>query len=335
MHGRSCSAGIAIHSLRAAAPQSVVRLVELAEGWHGSIHVHVAEQLREVDDCIAATGARPIEWLARERLLDERWQLVHATHATRDEMQSVAASGAGVVLCPSTEANLGDGVCDLSGWLASGTSLSIGSDSHVTRAWREELRLLEYGQRLMRHERNVAAAPEDGRASTAERLWSTVLDGSAAAAGLHRVGLQRGARADLLVVDGHDHAMLGVPPAQLLDALVFSSPGRPWRDVMVAGRFVVREHRHRARERDQRRVRSGDAAAVGGSGTRSLRLTSVGGNNTCPCRVFPSRQESLTAFSGVAAGVHSQGPCSCLNRRGSIASCCANRPLRNARAEAS
>ena len=237
-------AGIAIHSLRAAAPASIDRVLQLADGWDGPIHMHAAEQMREVQDCIASTGARPIEWLARERLLDERWQLVHATHATPDEIESVAASGAGVVLCPSTEANLGDGLCDLSGWLASGTSLSIGSDSHVTRAWREELRLLEYGQRLVKRERNIAAAPEVGLSSTAERLWSAVLDGSAAAAGLHRVGLQRGARADLLVIDGHDHALLGVPAVQLIDTLVFSSPGRPWRDVMVGGQFVVQEHRH-------------------------------------------------------------------------------------------
>jgi formimidoylglutamate deiminase len=237
-------AGIAIHSLRAAAPESIRRLRALAEGWDGPIHVHAAEQLREIEDCVASTGARPIEWLARENLLDERWQLVHATHATRDEIESVALSGAGVVLCPSTEANLGDGLCDLSGWLASGASLSIGSDSHVTRAWREELRLLEYGQRLVKRERNVAAAPEAGQPSTAQRLWSVVLDGSAGAAGLKRCGLQVGARADLLVIDGRDDAVLGVPAAQLIDALVFSSPGRPWRDVMVAGRFVVQDHRH-------------------------------------------------------------------------------------------
>jgi len=237
-------AGIAIHSLRAAAPTSIARVLQLAEGWDGPIHMHAAEQMREVQDCIGSTGARPIEWLARERLLDERWQLVHATHATPDEIESVAASGAGVVLCPSTEANLGDGLCDLSAWLASGTSLSIGSDSHVTRAWREELRLLEYGQRLVKRERNIAAAPEAGLPSTAERLWSAVLDGGAAAGGLHRVGLQRGARADLLVIDGQDHALLGVPATQFIDTLVFSSPGRPWRDVMVAGQFVVHEHRH-------------------------------------------------------------------------------------------
>src|SRR5262252_9829165 len=109
--------GIAIHSLRAAAPESIAMLRKLAEGFDGPIHIHVAEQTAEVDDCLAATGARPIEWLARERLLDERWQLVHATHTLPQEVEAVAAARAGVVLCPSTEGNLGDGLCDLPRWL--------------------------------------------------------------------------------------------------------------------------------------------------------------------------------------------------------------------------
>jgi formimidoylglutamate deiminase len=243
------NAGVAIHSLRAAAPASIQRLRTLAEHFDGPIHIHVAEQVQEVDDCLAATGARPVQWLAREGLLDARWQLVHATHVTPDEIASVAASGAGAVLCPSTEANLGDGLTDLPGWLASGTPLSIGSDSNITRAWREELRLLEYGQRLARRERNVAAAPQAGQPSTAARLVQRVADGSGRAAGFARWGLVPGARADLLVVDLQDHALLGVPAAQLLDALVFSSPGRPWRDVMVAGRLVITNHRHGGAER--------------------------------------------------------------------------------------
>jgi formimidoylglutamate deiminase len=243
------NAGVAIHSLRAAAPASIAQLRALADGFDGPIHIHVAEQMQEVDDCLAATGARPVQWLAREGLLDARWQLVHATHVTPDEIASVAASGAGAVLCPSTEANLGDGLNDLPGWLASSTPLAIGSDSHVTRAWREELRLLEYGQRLARRERNVAAAQQAGQPSTAARLFQRVADGSGRAAGFARWGLVPGARADLLVVDLQDHALLGVPAAQLLDALVFSSPGRPWRDVMVAGKFVIANHRHGAADR--------------------------------------------------------------------------------------
>jgi formimidoylglutamate deiminase len=238
------NAGVAIHSLRAASPESIARLVERCAGDDGPIHIHIAEQTGEVDDCIAATGARPIEWLARHVALDSRWQLVHATHATADEIEAVERSGAGVVICPSTEANLGDGLCDLPRWLAVRTPLSIGSDSHVTRAWREELRWLEYGQRLALRQRNVASAPELGQPSSAQRLFSRCLAGGAVAAGLPAWGLRPGARADLLVVDTGDASLLGIPDDRCLDALVYSSPGRPWRDVMVGGRWVVRDHRH-------------------------------------------------------------------------------------------
>lgn len=240
------TAGVAIHSLRAASADSISGLVARCDADMGPIHIHVAEQTREVDDCMAATGARPVEWLARHVALDARWQLVHATHATPDEIASVAESSAGVVLCPSTEANLGDGLSDLPRWLAAGVALSIGSDSQVTRDWREELRLLEYGQRLWLRRRNIAAAPERGSPSSAARLFHGSLAGGAAAAGFADWGLQAGARADLLVVDTEDTSLLGLPEEQWLDALVFSSPCRPWRDVMVAGRWVVRDHRHDA-----------------------------------------------------------------------------------------
>lgn len=238
------NAGLAIHSLRAAAPASLQRLRTLAEDFDGPIHIHVAEQLQEVDDCVSATTARPVQWLAREGLLDPRWQLVHATHVTPAEIDAVAASGAAAVLCPSTEANLGDGLTDLPRWLASKTPLALGSDSHITRAWCEELRLLEYGQRLALRQRNVGAAPSQGQPATAARLFSHLSGGGAAAAGHRLWGLVPGARADLLVVDTQDHALLGVPDDHLLDALVFSSPGRPWRDVIVAGRFAIADHRH-------------------------------------------------------------------------------------------
>ena len=236
------NAGLAIHSLRAAPPSSIAELRALAEGFAGPIHIHAAEQIAEVDACVAATGARPIEWLARERLLDRRWQLVHATHAQPDEIAAVAASGAGIVLCPGTEGNLGDGLPDLPGWLDAGVPIAIGTDSQITRDWREELRWLEYAQRLSRRERNVAARPESNLPSTAERLFSLVADGRAA--GEASWGLVPGARADALVVDARDPGLIGVAPAQTLDALVFSSPARPFHDVLVAGRWVVRDGRH-------------------------------------------------------------------------------------------
>jgi formimidoylglutamate deiminase len=240
---------VAIHSLRAAAPASIARLVQGCEGDAGPVHIHVAEQTAEVDDCLAATGQRPIEWLAAQHRLDARWHLVHATHATAAEIEAIGAAGAGVVLCPSTEANLGDGLCDLPRWLDSGALLSVGTDSHVGRHWPQELRLLEYGQRLQLRRRNVAAAPEQGQPSTAARLFQRCLDGGARAAGFGAWGLQVGARADLLVLDTAAPGLAGVPPAHALDALVFATEAPAFAEVWVAGQLRVtagRHHRHGA-----------------------------------------------------------------------------------------
>ena len=231
------NAGVAIHSLRAAAPASVQALAQAVANDDGPIHIHIAEQTAEVDDCLAATGLRPITWLARELPLSARWQLVHATHALPDEIDAVAASGAGVVLCPSTEGNLGDGVPDLPRWLAAGVPLSLGSDSHVTRAWPEELRWLEYAQRLTLRQRNVAAQP-GVQPSTAARLFESVRQGGGAAAGFARWGLTVGARADLLLLNTQDAVLRGTPPAHWLDAMVFATPPQPIARVMVGGRWV-------------------------------------------------------------------------------------------------
>ena len=231
-------AGVAVHSLRAADPASIHHLRALADDLDGPIHIHVAEQTAEVDDCLAATGARPIEWLAREGLLDARWHVVHATHALPAEIDAVARQGAGVVICPTTEANLGDGVPDLPCWLAAGVPLSIGSDSHVGRDWREELRWLDYAQRLVRRQRNVGAAPAAGQPATAARLFDAAQRGGGAAAGLARWGFVPGARADLLLPDPADPVTAGLPVAHTLDALVFSGPARPFAEVMVAGRWI-------------------------------------------------------------------------------------------------
>ena len=232
-------AGTAIHSLRAATPASIRQLVDALAGDDAPIHIHVAEQTAEVDDCIAATGLHPIEWLAREVGLDPRWQLVHATHVVPDEIDTVARAGAGVVLCPSTEANLGDGTTDLPAWLERRALTSIGSDSQVGRCWPQELRLLEYGQRLALRRRNVGAAPELGIDSTATRLFNRVLAGGAIAAGFDSWGLIAGARADLLVVDPKLPGLRGVPATHLLDALVFATDSPSFSDVWVGGRQVL------------------------------------------------------------------------------------------------
>ena len=224
-------AGVAIHSLRAAAPASIHALRAALVGDDGPVHIHVAEQTAEVDDCLAATGHRPIAWLAHQGLLDARWQLVHATHATPEEINAVARSGAGVVLCPTTEANLGDGIPDLPCWLSAGVPWAIGSDSHAGRDAAEELRWLEYAQRLVQRRRNVTAAPGT-QPATAARLFEGALAGGAAAASLPLAGLLPGAWADLLVL-GDDGADL----PHRLDTWVFSSPRPALRAVMARGRW--------------------------------------------------------------------------------------------------
>ena len=233
-------ASVAIHSLRAASPDSMHMLLDALAHEHerGPIHIHVAEQRAEVDDCLAATGARPIEWLAREFALDARWQLVHATHATADEIAAVAASGAGVVICPSTEANLGDGVPDLPRWLAAGVPLAIGSDSQVCRSAAQELRGLEYAQRLVRARRNVAADPARYDGSTGARLFETCLAGGAAAAGFARWGFVAGARADLLVLDTAAAGLADVALQDMLDAWVFATDTTALAQTWVAGQRV-------------------------------------------------------------------------------------------------
>jgi len=242
------NAGVAIHSLRAAAPESMAQLLQRVGDADMPIHIHIAEQMQEVRDCLAHTGQRPMEWLARNAALDARWQLVHATHALPQETLAVARSGAGIVICPSTEGNLGDGLADLPAWWQHGVPMAIGSDSHVCRQWHEELRWLEYGQRLQLQKRNVAADPAHGQPSTAARLFEAALSAGGQAAGLPRWGLVTGARADLLVLDRHAPGLLGVPISHALDATVFACDRSPVRDVFVAGRCVIAQGRHAQQE---------------------------------------------------------------------------------------
>ncbi|MFY7865699.1 formimidoylglutamate deiminase [Roseateles sp.] len=228
------NAGVALHSLRAANSDDIEALQALVGEADIPIHIHISEQQQEVRDCLAATGQRPMQWLCNQFKPDARWHLVHATHSTRDEIAQVAASGASVVICPGTEGNLGDGLIDLPGWLAAGVPISIGSDSHVTRNWVEELRWLEYGQRLGLQQRNVAAAP--GRQpSTAARLFEATRQGSAAPAGFKQWGLEQGGRADFLVLDPLASGVAGLPAESALDGLVFASQGQVLREVYVAG----------------------------------------------------------------------------------------------------
>jgi formimidoylglutamate deiminase len=163
---------------------------------------------------------------------------VHATHCTPAELEELRNRRASIVLCPSTEANLGDGIFDLPGWLGQSGNWSIGSDSHVTRSWQEELRLLEYSQRLGLRQRNVAARAALCE-STATALFQGALEGGTAAAGLPLGGLAKGQRADFLVVDMESPSLLGVPADHALDALVFSSPDARFAQIFVGGRQVL------------------------------------------------------------------------------------------------
>jgi formimidoylglutamate deiminase len=230
------SSGVAVHSLRAADRGAIG---ELARGAapDAPVHIHISEQRREVEECLSMHGQRPVEWLLANAPVDARWNLVHATHASRDELASLRQTGASIVLCPSTEANLGDGVFDLPTWLGASGRWSIGSDSHVTRSWSEELRLLEYAQRFALRERNVAARAVL-RESTAAALFDGALEGGSAAAGVPLAGLAVGQRADFMVLDPEAPALLGIPPEHVLDALVFSSPDSVPRQVYVAGQPV-------------------------------------------------------------------------------------------------
>lgn len=222
--------GVAIHSLRAATRESVIELARRTRDDAHPIHIHISEQMGEVNDCLSSTGMRPIEWLCRGLptphephgacRIDPRWHLVHATHATRDEIHAVAASGAQMVLCPTTEANLGDGLTDLPGWLNAGVGISIGSDSHACRQWTEELRLAEYGQRLLHRQRNVLASAS--QPSCAERLYTSALAAGAAAAGLGPMGFASGAPARWLSLPP-GNGCVAAAHGQWLDVAVFST----------------------------------------------------------------------------------------------------------------
>jgi formimidoylglutamate deiminase len=233
--------GIAPHSLRAVPPAALAEILEAFPA--GPVHIHVAEQEREVTGCIAARGARPVAWLLEHADVDERWCLVHATHLDDDEVRGIADSRAIVGLCPTTEANLGDGLFPLEPFLSVGGQFGIGSDSQVSVGPGEELRLLEVGQRLLRRTRNGSVPGHLG-----EALFARALAGGGAALGIS-TGLEAGARADFVVLDDSDPRIVGHGTDTVLDALVFGAARFPIREVWVGGRAVVKAGRHLARDR--------------------------------------------------------------------------------------
>jgi formimidoylglutamate deiminase len=231
------NAGIALHSLRAVQESAVLQAASFAHQHNVPVHIHIAEQTKEVDDCLAQHRSRPVEWLLNNVPVTAHWNLVHATHVTSTEFHGLKERNASIVICPSTEANLGDGIFDFPSWLSISGAWSIGSDSHVTRDWREELRLLEYSQRLQHRQRNIAAR-SSGQESSAAALFEAALGGAQAATGLPLDGIAIGQRADFCVMDASDPSLAGVPKGFELDAIVFSSPSKPLMATYVGGRCV-------------------------------------------------------------------------------------------------
>lgn len=242
-HSPQLEIGLAFHSLRAV-PPTVMQTVLTAKPDASVIHIHVAEQEREVTAAQQHLGARPIEWLLEHAHLDRRWCLVHATHVTTHELEGVAAANATIALCPTTEANLGDGIFPMQGWLAVGGGFAIGSDSQIALSPAEELRWLEYEARLARRQRNVLVA--DGESSTGAALWSRACEGGRRVSGRNVGALETGRRADIVVLDLNAPLFAGRGDDELIDTFVFAAGNDAVRDVMVAGRWLVQERRHLA-----------------------------------------------------------------------------------------
>lgn len=235
--------GVAPHSLRAVTPDELGWTAELRP--NAPVHIHVAEQIREVQDCIAWSGRRPVEWLLANAPVDRRWCLIHATHMTDAETQSLAWRGAVAGLCPVTEANLGDGTFNGRLFLTSGGSFGVGSDSNVLIGVGDELRQLEYSQRLRDVARNVLA---EAGGSTGRRLFEAAVDGGAQALGVGGQHIRAGASADLVALDASDPALAGRSGDSLLDAWIFACRKGAIDCVWVAGRKLVEDGRHDQRE---------------------------------------------------------------------------------------
>jgi formiminoglutamate deiminase len=231
--------GLAPHSLRAVPPSSLARAVEGFTG--GPIHIHVAEQIAEVEACTRVLGAPPVAWLLDHAPVDARWCLIHATHATQAEIGAVARTGAVIGLCPSTEADLGDGVFDFPDSLRSGTHFGIGTDSNTALDALGELRLLEYAQRLQGRRRNVAARDS---VHTGRALWQAAAAGGAQACGRAAGAIAVGRRADFTVIEATAETQ-GAAPDFILDAAIFAAARPVVRDVMTSGAWVVRDGMHR------------------------------------------------------------------------------------------
>ncbi|MBM9485939.1 formimidoylglutamate deiminase [Pseudomonas sp. ICBG1301] len=241
--------GLCFHSLRAVTPQQISAVLAASDKTC-PVHIHIAEQQKEVDDCLAWSGKRPLQWLYDNVEVDERWCLVHATHADADEVKRMAQSRAIAGLCLTTEANLGDGIFPAVDFLAQGGRMGIGSDSHVSLSVVEELRWLEYGQRLRDQRRNRlyrSDQPMVGRT-----LFDAALDGGTQALGQPIGRLEVSKRADWIVLDGSDPYLATAVDDGILNRWLFAGGDRQVRDVLVNGKWVVRDGHHAGEEESSR-----------------------------------------------------------------------------------
>ena len=231
--------GCALHSLRAV-PAEAMRDVLAALPAQSPIHIHIAEQLGEVQDCLNVRGARPVEWLLANAAVDAHWSLVHATHLTEAEVHGIVRSGATVAICPTTEANLGDGLFPLRPYLDAGGAWGIGSDSQISVSPIEELRWLEYGQRLATHHRNIAVRADS--TSVGETLLRGAMASAPRATGNALAGTDR------ITLDTHAAQFAGMTPDDAVDRWIFSGNRNLVREVEVGGVQVVTGGRHRDRD---------------------------------------------------------------------------------------
>lgn len=239
------SSGLAPHSLRAVSPESLLSLLRMSDEQQ-PVHIHVAEQLAEVEGCLAHLGARPVEWLLHNARVDRRWCLVHATHMEMSELQGAAGSGAIAGLCPTTEADLGDGFFGSREWLQAGGRFGVGSDSNLIISPAEELRLLEFSERLRSHGRNVL---QDGKSQCGAFLWQAAARHGASAIAQPAGCISIGKRADLVELDP-EHPMLAERGDEaILETLVFAGQAGMVRSVWVGGSQCVSNGRHADHER--------------------------------------------------------------------------------------
>jgi formiminoglutamate deiminase len=238
-HNPDTVVGIAPHSLRATSPDDLDHITQ----WNrdGPVHIHIAEQTKEVESVKAVLGARPVEWLLDNADVNPRWCLIHATHMSEDETTRMAKSGAVAGLCPVTEANLGDGIFNGASYLGAQGAFGIGTDSNVNIALNEELRLFEYSQRLKHQERNVLAC-SDG--STGRILYSGAAMGGAQAIGRNAGVLSVGKLADLVAIDSNDPTLCALTDHQILDGYVFAAKDNVVTDVWSAGRHMIKGGQH-------------------------------------------------------------------------------------------